>query len=221
MRTLLAILILTSTAHAATVTERSVIYRTSAWDRYSVEVNEYTTQATATDKEALLPGGTATFTNYTSYSKGINCICVDGLDGLNVADLTIKVGNSNTPSTWATGPTPVVTERAGKHYLTFETPILKQWVQVTITANSTTGLASDDVFYFGNAVGETGDAANAVVGPFDLEGTQGNGHTPSDPAAVDDRYDFDRDGLVGAYDEAIVTGNATSPITALKLITVP
>ena len=37
-------------------------------------------QAIATDKTALLPGETATFANYTSYSLGINGIMVDVAD---------------------------------------------------------------------------------------------------------------------------------------------
>ena len=34
--------------------------------------------------------------------------------------------------------------------------IEKQWLQVTVKATDNTGLVADDVFYFGNAVGEAG-----------------------------------------------------------------
>ena len=34
--------------------------------------------------------------------------------------------------------------------------IQKQWLEVTVKATTRTGLAADDVFYFGNAVAESG-----------------------------------------------------------------
>ena len=34
------------------------------------------------------------------------------------------------------------------------------WLQVTVLANQRTGVPADDVFCFGNLVGETGDAAS-------------------------------------------------------------
>ena len=37
--------------------------------------------------------------------------------------------------------------------------ILKEWLQVTLKANEHTGLAVPDVFYFGNAVGESGKSS--------------------------------------------------------------
>ena len=63
----------------------------------------------APDKQALLPGQTASFQNYTSYSKGINGIIIDvaNLEFLpRVDDFTFLVGNNNDPSTWTPAPTP-------------------------------------------------------------------------------------------------------------------
>ena len=65
--------------------------------------------AIATDKQALLPGQTATFQNYSSYSDGINGIMIDvaNLDGtVSGSDFTFKVGNSSDTSTWQTAPNP-------------------------------------------------------------------------------------------------------------------
>ncbi len=68
---------------AATVADRKIFYNNSKFDAAS------DSNAIATDKQALLPGGTATLANYTSYSRGINGIIVDiqnlanpgGIDG--------------------------------------------------------------------------------------------------------------------------------------------
>ena len=80
--------------------------------------------AIATDKSAYLPGsGTATIANVSSYDRGINGIMVDLLGGgshtaitaANILDdFTFKVGNNNSPATWAAAPNPTtVTVRAG------------------------------------------------------------------------------------------------------------
>jgi hypothetical protein len=46
--------------------------------------------------------------------------------------------------------------------------IEKQWLQITVKATANTGLATADVFYFGNAVGEVGNSTvNAAVNGFD------------------------------------------------------
>ena len=55
----------------STIAGRNIFYNGSKFDSISDD------NAIATDKQALLPGGTATFANYTSYSRGINGIMVD------------------------------------------------------------------------------------------------------------------------------------------------
>ena len=46
--------------------------------------------------------------------------------------------------------------------------ISKQWLQVTVKATENTGLAQNDVFYYGNAIGEVGDSTvNAIVNATD------------------------------------------------------
>ena len=46
--------------------------------------------------------------------------------------------------------------------------------QVTVLANDHTGLAADDVFYFGNMIGDTGNsAADTNVNSSDLLGGVG------------------------------------------------
>ena len=164
----------------ATVTGRRVFYNHSAWDGNDSAANANDDNAIAPDKTALLPGGTATFANYTSYSRGLNGIMVDiaGLRGTpTVSDFTFKVGNDNSPAGWSTAPDPVsITVRAGAGtngsdrvtliwndnnldgVVDANEAVAKKWLEVTVKATANTGLAADDVFYFGNAVGESGNS---------------------------------------------------------------
>ncbi len=75
------------------------------------------------------------------------------------------------------------------------------------------------MFYFGNAVGETGDsAADAFVTSNDASRVAANF---TNSAAVTNVYDVNRDGIVNSADVDIVNSNQTGPSDALKLITVP
>jgi len=76
--------------------------------------------------------------------------------------------------------------------------IRNEWVQVTVKANAHTGLAVPDVFYFGNLVGETGDALSPMkVSSADLASVKRflNATVGPDSAA-----DVNRDGKVNALD---------------------
>lgn len=222
MRFVVAFLLLCSTAHAATVTSCGVAYLGSAWDRYNSEVTIYTERAIATDKAPLLPTETATFANYTGHPDGITCICIEGLDGLTASDVSVKIGNDNSPGSWGSIPSPAVVTLNGKHYLQF-TPgtIRKTWAQITIAANGTTGLSAAYVCYFGNWPGETGNSgAYADVDTSDVILTNNNQHDQTDPAAIDDRYDHNRDGIVDSEDVSIANDNQ-SGFNPLLLITVP
>ena len=80
----------------------------------------------------------------------------------------------------------------------------------------------EDVFYFGNAIGETGDSTgNAFVNAMDTGGVRNNPRNFMNPAPIHDPYDFNRDRNVNALDFGIARNHATNFITALKLITTP
>jgi len=100
--------------------------------------------------------------------------------------------------------------------------IRKTWLQVTVLANARTGLASADVFYFGNAVGESGNsAANAQVNATDETGARATQRSFLNRAPVDFRWDYNRDSLVNATDQTTARFNQTSFVNALRLITPP
>jgi hypothetical protein len=95
-------------------------------------------------------------------------------------------------------------------------------VQVTVKATDNTCLASNDVFYFGNAIGDTGDSAvNAEVNAIDAGGVRDHRRNFLNPATVTDLYDMNRDRFVDAVDYGIVRDNRTNFLNALKLISTP
>ena len=74
--------------------------------------------------------------------------------------------------------------------------ITNGWLQVTVLANNNTGLTEDDVFYFGNAIGESGnDPTNAVVNLADVSGPRTN-QTGFGITDVSNVFDFNRDAVV-------------------------
>jgi hypothetical protein len=216
---------------------RHIFYNNSRYDGYDVSASAADDAAIATDKTPLRPGQTATFANYTSYAKGINGVMIDvaGLGGVPTsADFTFRVGNDSTPGDWSAAPAPAsVTVRPGagvggsdRVMITWaDGAITKQWLEVRMKANAITGLTVPDVFYVGNALGDTGDTAgSAAVTATDEAGARNNPHTLAhDPADITDAYDIDRDGRVGPTDAILIRNNATSygAGTALELITAP
>jgi hypothetical protein len=212
------------------VVGRFIFYNQSSFDGRNGTSNVVDGPSIATDKHALLPGQTATFQNYTSYSRGINGIMVDvaNFEGeITPEDFTILVGNSNDTSTWQPAPEPdFVTEFLGSGVngsirleVGWDNNVIQnQWVQVTLKANENTGLAADDVFYFGNALGDTGNSAtDAIVDEADVAGVANN-HTAA--AAITNLYDFNRDKVVDATDEAIAQSHFSGS-SPLVLITAP
>jgi hypothetical protein len=190
--------------------------------------------AIASDKEALMPGDDASFLNYTSYDKGINGIIID-IENPNsppkLEDFIFSVGNDSSPNRW--GPAPrvkhfLVRPREGVNRSTRveigwdDGDIQKQWLQVTVLANERTALIQNDVSYFGNAIGETGDSAtDTTVGAFDTGGVRDNPTSFLIPARIDNRFDFDRNKEVDAFDFGIARNNATSFLNELSLISPP
>jgi len=197
----------------------------------------------ALGKTVLLPGGTATFHNYTSYSGGINGIMVDIANlanavGLDAADFEFRVSNRNNspednthdPSTWGMAPAPTITVRedagtGGSDRVMLiwdDRAIYNQWLQVTVKANARTGLGQNDVFYVGNAIGECGDAtAFTFVDGADFAGARDNTHDSQGRALIEDRFDYNRDSLVDQTDLAIARDNHTNFLTCLTLFTAP
>ncbi len=173
--------------------------------------------AIATDKEALLPGAKATFKNYSSYYHGINGVIVDFRElprdasaaaTLTAGDFEFLVGNSESLSAWIAPPAPsefnVLEERdnISRVVISWEDDsIQNRWLRVKIKANANTGLSEDVVFYWGNAVGDSGNDPLAAV-------ADANDHTPINEitydASIENRYDYARVQSTAAWSWHIV-----------------
>ena len=215
-----------------TIVSRFTFYNKSNWDGQNGSSNIADNLAIATDKQALLPGQTATFQNYTSYSNGMNGIIIDvkNFEGvISQDDFTLKVGNNSDPNTWLPAPDPTIvamypgfgvggTTRI--ELLWDNNAIQNEWVQVTLMADAVTKLAAPDVFYFGNAIGESGNSpTDAIVDTADVTAAQNN-HTPPSGASITNPYDYNRDKQVDEQDELIAQSNSSNP-SPLQLIEAP
>lgn len=222
----------------ATVEGRRVFYNSSVFDG-DAGASAQDDLAIAPDKSALLPGALATFANYTSYRRGLNGVMVDvgNLAGTPTAsDFIFKTGNDQNPAGWGSAPDPLsVTVRRGAGVngsdrvtliwkdnnldavVDANEAVAKRWLQVTVKATVNTGLAVNDTFYFGNAVGESGNTTvDAKVTSADALRVLNN-ITAS--AALSSRFDFNRDGKVASADRLLVLNNLSSiqPLTLLDL----
>ncbi len=215
------------------VLDRHVFYNNSRFD----DAND---NAIATDKTPLIPGEPATFDNYTSYDLGINGIMVDidylaNPDSLDIETIgnyfQFRAGNDENPDGWDEAPDiRQVTVREndgvdGSDRVTITWPdyaIQNEWLQVTVAANEFTGLEEEDVFYFGNAVGEAGNSdTDTLVTVTDLLLARNNTRNFLDPAGIDYPYDYNRDQRVNTTDLLLARNNTTNFLTSLRLITAP
>ena len=205
------------------VVGRLIFYNNSHFDGNDPASTVADDGAIATNKSALLPGQTATFANYTSYEKGINGVMIDILTlpagvTLTASDFNCLAGNTADPTTWTTSITPAsITTRlaagaglSDRVTLIFtDRSILNQWLRITVKANANTALPADDVFYFGNLVGGTGQHNNvAIVNTTDIAITKLAINTTVDITSI---ADFNRNGMVTVTDVAIAkTSNRNS-----------
>jgi hypothetical protein len=192
--------------------------------------------AIAIDKVALLPGaGPATFDNVSSYTGGITGIMVDLFDGpgVNAADFSYRVGNDNLPGSWSTAPGPsTVLVRpgagvGGSDRIELIWPagaIQKTWLEVTVAVSSRTHLAAPDIFYFGNAVGDSGlgdTSSQAIVDTVDEDGARTHPAQLFQNIPITNIYDYNRDGIVDNNDQLAARNNFTAPNTALNYLEAP
>ena len=217
----------------SSVVGRHVFYNNSAFDGDDPLANAADDAAIATDKSALSAGEPATFENYTNFDGGINGIIVDidrmGRTGsMTVADFGFRVGNNDDPSTWESAPG--ISGDAfrsgegegGSDRVMIVWPdgvIANQWLEVTVLANDNTGLEADEVFYFGNAVGDTGDSPFfAIVDDVDFDAIGAN---HADSAGIENVFDINRDGRVDPTDAVIVRTNYTDGGTPMAMLWSP
>lgn len=221
----------TVSMYNTSVVGRYVFYNYSPFDGNDPTLGPSDDAAIATDKSALLPGNTATFANYTSYNKGINGIMID-IQSLQttptLAGFSFLVGNNPILSSWTPAPAPnhflyrpgAGTGGSGRVEISWpDNSIVNKWLQVRVSAASI-GLNGDDVFYFGNAIGESGNSStNTFVDGSDIAAARDNFNWFTNPFGLTSKYDYSRDKYVDAIDMALARDNQTNFLTCLQLIT--
>ena len=206
----------------AEVVARHVFYNNSALDGNDPATGAADDAAIAPNKALLRPGGTPGDTHQSNYSRGINGLMVD-IDELpgevTAPDFDFKVNSSGDPNNWTTAPAPTsitVREDAGDDgsdritIIWADGAIQNQWIKVTVKPNANTDLENEDVFYFGNTVGDTdgdGQVGSSDYGTFVSEFGRNGGITT--PGA-----DFNADGWVDLIDFAIVRGARGNSVLA-------
>jgi hypothetical protein len=219
---------------SAAVAGRFVFYNNSAFDGNDPSANARDDAAVAFDKMPLFAGAIATFANYTSYTRGINGLMIDiaGLPRPPIAsDFAFRIGNDNVPSAWAAASDPATitvrqsdgTNRSDRVTLIWaDNAVQKQWLEVTVLATTNTGLATSDVFYFGNAIGDSGDtppgSPYAIVNLVDANAAIIHPRSFLNPAPIDSPYDYNRDQRVNLVDANSAIIHGTSFLNALRLI---
>ena len=128
---------------------------------------------------------------------------------LNASDFTFRVGLNNVAEQMGHGSGSVVychTTCAGflgsdRIELTWTDGSIKnEWLEVTIHADSTTGLSVPYTFFYGSLQGNSGigdTGALAITSSTDENGARSHGGT----ATVTNVYDYNKDGFVNSSDE--------------------
>lgn len=169
--------------------------------------------ASAGTKRALRPGQTAGADNVTAYTGGINGLIIDianaaGLSDANVADyLEFQIASEADAATWSWAqdlePASMTVSQTGVNGATrvvvrWDEPLLQnQWLITTVKAGAATGLTQDDVFAFGNLVGDTnGDGVVGLPDVFELRGSYGKTREQGRL----EQTDINRDGYISFAD---------------------
>jgi len=209
--------------HSVQIVGRHVFYNNSPLDGRNGSASSEDDNAIDPAKSALAPGQIASPANYSNFAGGINGIMVDlaGMDAEYTpvpGDFGVRVYDEQL-GVWASGPAPGVSLRSGagldgSDRVTLIWPdgaIVNAWIEITVKSDAGgggLGLVDDDVFYFGNSVGDCdGDGA---VGDSDLDLLIGEFGMRGDWLASD----LDADGKVGLKDFAIMRSRFGESVSA-------
>jgi hypothetical protein len=174
-------------------------------------------------KIALRPGQKAGSSNYCNYSRGLNGLYIDFIPSLpgplGPGDFEFVVGNDNNPAGWAPAPPPELIVTRVKSFTPADnrTRATLMWPD-NVLSTTNTWLQSPDIFFFGNAVGDTFNSeSDAQVDALDELAVRHH-PIPLHKADLESPFDINRDGNVNVLDEALIRGHATTALSALQLI---
>jgi hypothetical protein len=215
----------------ATIVARQLFYNNSVLDGDDPAANAADDNAIAADKSPLLAGQSNPIGSVSGYALGINGLMIDAAnlanaDALTVNDFEFRIGATGDPATWTLAPAPtMLTVRqgagiGGSDRITLVWPdhsIIGTWLQVTFKADAQTGLAQNDVFYFGSLPGDANgdghvDFADLVTNAQHYGATTG--------ATLADG-DFNGDGMVDFTDLVTLAQQYNTSLATPDLSTPP
>ncbi|MDZ4851884.1 MAG: hypothetical protein SGI77_21555 [Pirellulaceae bacterium] len=219
----------------ATIFNRQVFYNRSSSSVFG-DGSGNPTNAIDSSKMALLPGQTTTFANYTNYTKGLNGLIVDAANlagSVTASDFQFAVWNGadvggflplNASPTITLIPNGGVSSTNRIKIEFADLAIRNVWLRITMLANLNTGLAVNNVFYFGNAVadvnvGNSGTPPIVRVDASDTASIRLNQSPIANSVGVTSIYDINKDGQVNPIDMALARQNQT--FRALSYFTAP
>ncbi len=222
---------------APAILNRQLFYNNSSFDGFTVGASTSDNNAIATDKQALRPGQSASFVNYTNYFHGITGLMIDivglALRSLTAVDFQLATWNGIDSSGFvASTVTPTIsivtgggTEGFDRVKLIFPNDSIRNtWLRVNVLANANTGIGTNDVFYFGNAVGDVnvgnlGTPITVQNDEADVRAVRQNLSLSSNSAGISNNYDVNKDGRVNSIDVSLVRQNRSTRI--LRYFTAP
>ncbi len=203
-----------------------LFYNNSYFDGYTSGPSRQDDGAIATDKQAYQVPDTSDMENVTSYVRGINGLMFDVVGMANaprLADFRFEWSEAGSATTvprtfrWSSAPEPTsLTVRTGEGLfgsdrMTLIWPdgaIVDRWLRVIVAGNDLvgghnahTGLAASEVYFFGNKVGST--HAKYSLPTTDASDEVLVRQNVGFEVAIDNPYDFNRDGKVNAADQII------------------
>ncbi len=216
------------TSVQASIVGRQIFYNRSTSSVFGNGLGNPTAAIDST-KTALLPGQTASFANYTNYNRGLNGIVVDMASysgSITAADFQFATWNGIAAAGFtATTAVPTITVipngggvNTTRVKIAFpDNAIRNTWLRVTMLANANTGLAANDVFYFGNAIGDmnngnVGTPITVRTNATDTSIVRQNQSISANSVGVTSIHDLNKDGRVNATDTSIVRQNQSASI---------
>lgn len=198
-----------SVVSPATVADHGLFYFGSSWG---------TTPIPSSNKSVLAWTGstlTATFNNVITHTRGITGFSVDIANRAattpTAADFEFRNGTTGSSAAWpilAVTPTVTVSTGVGtggsdRIYVTFANNAIPDptWLRVTLKSDAnggTQGLTSDEIFYIGSLIGDTGSTGSAAsVVSSDYNAVYSHRNTG---ATITDPWDLDRSKAITSAD---------------------
>lgn len=146
-----------------------------------------------TGKKGLEPEQSATSSNFTGVTSGINGVKIV-FDGAIVDDFDFRTGNSTDMTTWGTPTTPTVAVVGNEATITWSSnPVTNGWLEVTYAPDNLS-------LYFGNLIGDVN--LNGSVTPNDA--LLIINYLNSGASSGGEAYDINNDGAISPVDALVI-----------------